>query len=248
MTKVHLNVDFHIHTYHSPCAKSEMIVRDIARMCMEKGIYCCGISDHIHVDTNVKILEENRRDINDAADIGVKMFLGCEVDVLDIGKTALCSYVQRNTDYIMLSANHFTAPGVNAPDKNLPPHEIALHFLRMLKYACSLDCADIVVHPLYVFPHTYDPACLNTLSDDELLEAIYTANAHKTAFELTPRALMASNAAFMKRFYTLCKGAGCKFSIGSDSHNLRTIEATAYLAPLLDDLQITDEDIWYPSL
>lgn len=240
------NCDFHIHTINSRCAKKdEMTIGKIVRECISKDIKICGITDHIHADTDVTILQKNRTAINNIFSSETEIFLGCEADVLDVGLCTVDEYVCKNTDFIAVSANHFTAPQVSAPSKNASNREIAAYFLKMLRYACSLNFVDIIVHPLYVFPKTYDVRCMDTLEDDELTDVILLAKENNIAFELTPRAMMLDNIHFMQRFYYLCKQNGALFSIGSDAHALKTIGATLFLNEFLRELCISDEDLWH---
>jgi len=47
-------------------------------------------------------------------------------------------------------------------------------------------------------------------------------------------------------FYSLCKEAGLRFSIGTDSHRLASVGRTDVLAPIISELKLEDDDIWIP--
>jgi histidinol phosphatase-like PHP family hydrolase len=146
----------------------------------------------------------------------------------------------------MLSANHFHDDAVAQPKAD-SLEAIGRHFLEMFRYACSLDFADVIAHPLVVFPRTFDPTCLYLIKEGDLADAIDVARANEVAMEISPRALVHDQLEFRLRFLSMCKDAGLKFSIGSDAHTLENVGRTAVLAPIIEKVGITDSDIWLPT-
>ena len=195
--------DFHIHTRFSPCASAEMRIPDIVRVCSQRGIRNLGITDHINGSTDPKFLLENRR-LLQSVNSDARVYLGCEADILDVGKHAASDFVRSTVDYVAVAANHFHSKWVASPE-SAEPEVVARHFYKTFAYACSLDFVDIIVHPFYVFPETYDPACMELISDERLGEAIIVAKRNEVAVEISPRALRPANNPFLMRFYALCK-------------------------------------------
>jgi len=220
-------------------------VSAIIEKCFDKGIRYLGITDHVHPRTDSRILWDTRRE---AARIGgsVEVFVGCEAEVTDVGRHTATDEMARELDFVCVSANHFHLPWIAQPEDE-SPEAVARHFLRMFSYACSLDFADVIAHPLVVFPGAFDPACLDLLREDDLMEAIRLARANHIAMEISPRALMRGQTDFRLRFYRLCKEAGLRFSFGTDAHSLENVGQTHVLAPLVRDLDLRDDDIWLPK-
>ncbi len=237
-------VDLHVHTRLSVCARGEMRLRSILNVSAERGVEYLGITDHIDAHVSPAILSEVRGELAEL-ERPANVFLGCEADVLSIGRHVVTNEMRSTLDFIMLSANHFHDYAVAQP-KARSLEATGRHFLEMFRYACSLEFADVIAHPLVVFPRTFDPTCLYLIKERDLAEAIDAARANGVAMEISPRALAHDQLEFRLRFLSMCKDAGLKFSIGSDAHSLESVGRTAALAPVIEKLGIADTDIWLP--
>jgi len=244
MTHIYDQCDFHVHSHMSPCAKPDMKLRAIVEACSDRGIRYVGINDHLAATTDPRILSQTRREMRSIKS-RVEVFLGCEADILDVGRHTLTDKIIADLDYVSVSANHFHVRSVAQPEGE-SPDALARHFLRMFRYACSLGFVDFVAHPLFVFPGTFDPTFLESLTDDQLLEVLAEAKSNNIAMEISPRALHPEQLYFRIRFLHLCKRAGLKFAIGTDAHRLEAVGMTRVLARIVDELQLTDDDIWLP--
>ncbi|MGQ9454396.1 MAG: PHP domain-containing protein [Armatimonadota bacterium] len=242
-------IDLHVHTQYSVCARPEMQLQQIVDTAARRGIRFLGVTDHVDAYVGEEVLGKIRGELGrlDAQVPGMSIFVGCEADILDIGKHVVTEDMKKSLDYVMVSANHFHDPAVAQPKGDLP-RDVGRHFLEMFRYACSLDFVDVVAHPLVVFPGTFAPECLFTLGNDDILEALCLARDNGIAMEISPRGLEPDQLDFRVRFLSLCKEAGLKFSIGSDAHSLARVGQVWQLALLLDKVGITDEDIWLPSM
>lgn len=237
--------DLHIHTHLSPCARSEMRLRPILDACERRGIRYLGITDHISAASNAWILTETRKELTELR-APVQVWLGCEADILAVGEHTITAEVRSSVDYVMAAANHFHLPSVAHPlGESL--EAVGRHILEMFRYACTLEFVDVMAHPMLVFAGTFDPTCVELLSDRDLEQAIEPAVQNKIAMEISPRMLTRDQMYFRMRFYSLCKKAGLKFSIGSDAHSLGSVGRTETLVTVIGELGITDGDIWLPD-
>ena len=237
--------DLHVHTRLSPCASDAMQVPAIIETCEQRGVRFLGITDHIATSTDPAILREARLEIERYAG-PVKVFLGCEADILSVGRHVVTDEIRSAVDFIAVAANHFNVATVEQPPGQ-SLEAVGRHYLSMFKYACSLEFADVVVHPMTVIVPTYDPTCLDLLTDDDLMEAIELARLNHIAMEISPRSLVQDQMYFRLRFLSLCKRAGLEFSIGSDSHRLGGLGRTGMLASIVNEIGIADSDIWLPN-
>ncbi len=222
-----------------------MRIPAIVDQCFDRAIRYLGITDHIHPHTDPRILRDTRLEVARVQG-AVEVFLGCEAEVMDVGRHTATDEMVRELDFICVSANHFHLPWIAQPEGE-SLDAVARHFLRTFSYACSLEFADVIAHPLVVFPGTFDPACLDLLRDDDLMEAIKHAKTNHIAVEISPRALMRDQIDFRLRFYRLCREAGLRFSVGTDAHSLENVGRTQVLAPLVRELDLSDDDIWLPK-
>ncbi|MCX8053395.1 MAG: PHP domain-containing protein [Armatimonadetes bacterium] len=237
--------DLHVHTRLSVCARGEMQLASIISVSEKRGVRYLGITDHVDARVSPVILDEVRNELA-RIEKPIEVFVGCEADILSVGKHVVTEDMRSQVDFVMVSANHFHDRAVAQP-KGSSLEEVGRHFFEMFRYACSLEFADVIAHPLFVFPNTFDPTCLYTIKEHDLAEAIELARANKIAMEISPRALARDQLEFRLRFLSMCKSAGIKFSIGSDAHSLESVGRTAVLAPIIEKVGITDEDIWLPS-
>ncbi|MFQ3549552.1 MAG: hypothetical protein SNJ70_07355 [Armatimonadota bacterium] len=214
--------------------------------CEAKGIRYLGLTDHLSIYTDPSIFQRENRKISNS-NSNIKVYLGVEVDILDIGKHAMHEDVLENVDYVIAASNHYWKPEVNSPSDGTL-HSIGKHILDMFEYACSLDFADFVAHPMVIMQNMYDSTCLDLLTDKELEKAIRVAVENNTAVEISPRALAPSQRYFLVRFYSICKNMGVKFAIGSDGHNLKDAGRTDILGSLIKEIGIENDDIWLPEV
>lgn len=236
--------DFHVHSRFSPCARPDMRLKAIVEACEERGVRYLGVSDHIAAGTDTGILTQARRDLA-AAGTSIQAFIGCEADILDVGRHVVTEKMRSELDFICVAANHFHVGSVAQPQDE-SPEAIGRHFLKLLRYACSLEFADFVAHPMYVYPGTFDPTFLEIIEDDDIVDVLGEAKKNGIAMEISPRALDREQLYFRMRFLFMCKEAGLKFAVGTDAHRLEMVGTTRAITPIVRELGLTDEDIWLP--
>jgi histidinol phosphatase-like PHP family hydrolase len=244
---IYLQCDFHVHTRYSPCAEPEMLPGHIIQAARERGIERLGFSDHVFGFTDTSILAQVRRECPPAS--GVEIFFGCEADVLSVGKTTVTQEMKDTLDYITVSASHFMNVYINRVERptSNDPEVVGRHYVEMFAYAATLDYADVIAHPFYMMPGTYDVESIYTIKENDLLPGIESAAANGVAMEMSRRAMDPAHTPFMRKFYSLCKEAGIKFAVGSDSHNLGTVGRLDAISPLVEELQLEDKDFWLPG-
>jgi histidinol phosphatase-like PHP family hydrolase len=245
---LYLHCDFHVHTRYSPCASPEMLPNSIVVKAREQGVKYLGLSDHVFAFTDPSILKHARQDCP-PCDGYPEVFFGCEADVLSVGRTTVTRDMIDTLDYIMVAANHFTTDLQKTVDMPLSddPVTVGRHFLEMFNYAATLDYADVIVHPFFVMPGPFDVSAIYTLTEKDLIPGIEAAAAHGVAVEISRRSTTPDHIGFLTPFYRLCKEAGVKFSVGSDSHTLDAVGRTDVLTPLIRELGLQDDDLWIPK-
>ena len=209
------------------------------------GIEHLAFTDHIHDYTDLSILDDVRKEIS-SIDAPMKVYLGCEADIIAVGKGLVTPELISKTDFVMASANHFADPTISQPVSS-DMKDVARHFLEMFTYAVSLKDIDVIAHPFFVVPNSYDILAPSLLTEKELAPAIELAVKNNIAMEISRRALSKKQTPFLLSFYRLCKEAGLKFSIGSDAHSLTDVGKTVRIKPLIDELGLSDKNIWLPE-
>ena len=220
----------------------------ILRKAKERGLQCVGLTDHVFGFTDPYVVDYARAECPESGN-GIQVFFGCEADVLEIGKTTVTEHMLETLDFVMVSASHFHNDYMNmvAPPASDDPEAVGRHYLEMFRFAASLDCVDVIAHPFYVMPGTFDPRSIYTLSEKDLRSAAEIAAANGVAVEISRRAVTPDHIEFMRVFYRLCKRSGVKLSVGSDAHNLETVGRTDQLGSLIQELALEEQDFWLPN-
>ena len=91
-----------------------MRVPAIIAACEQRGVRFLGITDHIAASTDPAILREARSEIEGYAG-PVKVFLGCEADMLGVGRHVVTDEIRSAVDFIAVAANHFHVATVEQP-------------------------------------------------------------------------------------------------------------------------------------
>ena len=246
---MNLDFDLHIHTFHSPCGKLEMLLPDIIHTAVQRGITQLGITDHFYPSTDPDIFDDIR---SAAADACSKMenppeiFFGCEAEVMSPGSTTATPELAAQLDFVMAAATHFQNKGITDLPADRSDRSIADHFLKMFEYAVSLPWVDTIAHPFFVVPGICPVEVLYLLQDSDLLPAIELAKENNIAMEISRRVFFPGQLEFSVRFYELCKKVGLKFSIGSDAHALVDVGNMQILRPVINTLGLTEKDFWLP--
>mgnify|MGYP003767041161 CR=1 FL=1 len=244
-----LDIDLHTHTHHSPCGNPEMIPAEMVRTAAKKGITRMAITDHFYTFTdrgNFDVIRagvaEARRELPNAPEV----FFGCEAEIMEPGRTSGSQELADSLDFVMVAATHLQNKGITELPPGLDDEGIAFYYLRMFEYAVSLPWADVLAHPFFVVPSVCSVEVLDHLKDSDLLPGIERAKENNVAMEISRRALWPGQTKFSMRFYKLCKQVGLKFTLGSDAHMLEDIGNVRILRPLLNELRLTEADIWIP--
>ena len=237
--------DLHVHSHLSPCGHKDMSPAAIINAAGGQGIDYLGITDHIHPYTDLSILDRLREEVAEVVS-PVKVYIGCEADILDVGESMVSEALMSKVDYVMAAANHFHMGHVIRPVIR-SKRDAALYFLDMFKYAASLEQVDIIAHPFYVMPGTFDPQTPAELTEEDLLPAIELAARNGIAMEISRKIWASDQIPFFIFFYKLCKRVGLKFAFGSDAHQIIDVGRTRLMKPLVREIGIEDDDIWLPK-
>lgn len=208
-----------------------------------------AITDHYYTFTAPGILDDVRAEVTEARRMipnAPEVFFSCEAEVMTPGTTAGTQELADRLDFVMAAATHFQNKGIT----DLPPGDDeshATHYLKMFEYSVGLPWVDTIAHPFLVVPNVCSPTVLDHLKDSSLLAAIELAKENGVAMEISRRALWPHQVAFSSRFYGLCKRVGLHFTIGSDAHELKDIGNVQVVRPLLDEIGVSETDIWLPD-
>ncbi|MCL4215647.1 MAG: hypothetical protein KJ052_01360 [Candidatus Hydrogenedentes bacterium] len=230
-----LRQDWHIHTTRSPCALAENTIPNILARLHEHGIVAGGLTDHVDAprqqDRFAKVAREHRDTIR-ANNGACALLVGVEATMIDPATCAVGPQLARILDYVVVACNHYHLDIVERP-ADTTPAAYADHYLDMILGACALGYADVIAHPFLNMKcgAPFADATLACYDEAKLLQVLDAAARAGVAIELNPYSVRRA----IEWFRDLVQEGrikGCRFALGSDSHDLVRL---GYL-PYGDDL------------
>lgn len=255
--------DLHVHTTASRCCHDEnQRAENIMATLKSLGMERIGFTDHLWAlpgyppnafyqgqngDKNLSLKEL----IDSRDDWGVDILVGCEADMTAPGIFGITPELREKLDYVILASNHFHIKGFVEPPEAPTPEAVGRHMLKFFLSAATSGLCDILAHPLFPCGYTdvYDRA-VASISDAEFFDAFASVAAVGVGMEINPcfypnpEKKRFFSVETPTRFLLIAKAAGCKFSFGSDAHQLLdfapALERLRYFAEALD---LTDDDL-----
>ena len=259
--------DLHIHTYLSACCsdKARQTPSNILRQAAGLGLETIGFSDHIWVNPELAPsgwygpqgagqIEKLRKDLA-ATEAPLRVLVGCEAETIAPGRFGVTPAFAESVDYVLLACSHFHMTEFVEQPISRTPRSVAEHLLRFFRSAVQSGLADIIPHPFlpFGFLDLYD-AAIATIPDAEFLEAFGLAAECGVAIEITAAFFPPNQDSFRDkpglsletpmRTLQLARQAGCRFSLGSDSHCPEDMNSLPRLRYFLDNLSLAPEDLW----
>lgn len=211
--------DCHVHTTNSPCGEQDMTLENILAEARRLGLKGLCLTDHMHPDTDPDSFGRLRAELANA-DVGdLRVWIGCEADVLAPGRWSLTNE-QASTMDVVLVAPYHAIDCIQRPTGEAESD--AVDYLLQMMHA-ALDCpgVDIIVHPLWFQSGgRYDVTAVirTVLKSRAMTEFLRRAVHDNVAVELSRRLLTDPYLALVKPFYQRCLDLGIKIALGSDAH------------------------------
>jgi histidinol phosphatase-like PHP family hydrolase len=245
-------VDLHIHTQYCPCAKKEMTVEAVVEKASERGLKAIGFVPHSypiaeHGPEKLSTYEKVREEVERISEPGLSVFVGAEVECLDVsGKLLAGEEIARRVEYILVAPGHYHIGLVNDPPKEKRAF-LDYHHRTIL---------NLLEHPLVsAIAHPYH-ALLHILPDfREVAEGYFREEARKAkengkAMEmnrnlLSPRAHSPDSLRVYERFVEILADEGVMLLLGSDAHILKDVGKVPN--HLFERFHIPESQIWLPK-
>lgn len=256
--------DFHIHTERSLCAHRDAFAKDYIKKAKEIGLKKIGFADHFwdeaykpldyffyepqnyaHVST---ILDE----IKSADTEGIEVFFGCEAEYSHEHGVGITEECAEKFDFIVVPNSH-THKTMSAEFSR--SYDAHVDFMIRAYY-------NIINSPVskYILAMAHPFAAVACPYDNNILKRMISDDTHKRLFDATAEkgiAVEINTSGFTKksyeeilqaeeiRMFKIAKECGCKFTFGSDSHNVHAYNSD-YIKTcgvFADILGLKEEDI-----
>ncbi|MBE6692585.1 MAG: PHP domain-containing protein [Ruminococcaceae bacterium] len=263
--------DIHIHTHLSSCGDRFAFMADYIKEAKKIGLETLGFADHAWDDNiegasdwykpqTFKRLEQRREEIKQIDTEGINILLGAEGEyanmLLGISEEAL-----EYTDYILAPHSHTHMKGFVLPDEcGDNPEKHAKYLIDSFISLCGHKKRDLffgIVHPMCpIGKHVIEITEIHSfISDEMILECAQAARESNVALELNiscARNFLKPDYRednVYKRFLQACKKQGCKFFLGSDSHEINAFDYLHSFVPdALEVMGLEESDFTIEAL
>ena len=248
--------DYHIHTQLSGCANNELSVEKIIQFQQDRGTEAIGITDHDYsYQSKTKKIQAAREAIK-AAEPSIQVHFGVESQMLEYQVTSINIRMASYFDYVLMAPNHYHLRGVAQPRSFRDPRRVALHEIYMFEAAVACPITDAIVHPFLLSPNVFQftkeelaafgQEMMRNVEQKRLIYQLDLISQRGLGVEISPK-MVRYNQLHLVEFYQLCMERDVKLLIGSDAHNLKQLEELSLLAPIIEELGVTEEHLWHPN-
>lgn len=230
-----IDIDTHIHTELSKCCNDPgRSPLTVANELGARGFRLVAITDHLWDNPAVPASWWLSRHSRSGAEVQLEfirrtafpitVLASCEADMKGPGQIGITPEFKEKFDFVSVAADHYQLRDFVLQPDPATPENLARIMLDMHLDAVRSGLADVLLHPL--FPHSYQEIydkTIDCISDAELLDVLGETAQHGVAMEINCGVLYGcSKGKFsldtLLRIFQTAKKAGCKFTIGSDSH------------------------------
>jgi histidinol phosphatase-like PHP family hydrolase len=256
-------VDYHIHTRLSPCAAQEMSVENILERENDQNMEVIAFTDHCYsFEYSIKNVSRVRLSVKEITSQMIKeerisksmrVLFGVEAEILEYRYVSITPELAGEFDFVLVAPNHYHS--LNTFFNLITPTALAINELYNFQAAVKNPATDAIAHPFLLRPQIFGMTkdemaefsrrMMEKLNWKELAETLEMAAQRGIGVELTPRFIVYKQTHLLD-FYSLCLEKGIKFLLGSDSHSLGELSRLDLLDPIIDQLGITEEDLWHP--
>ena len=256
-----LNQDLHMHTTLSACCKDKVnqTPSKILALAEEMGVETIGFTDHVWSNPDLAPSAWYRpQDEGQIARLraelaklttSVRVLVGCEADMTAPGKFGITREIAEGLDFVLLSCSHFHMKDSVAQPKDDTPRAMAEHLLQFFLSGVTSGLASAIAHPFLPIGHFNQlDSAIGAITDAEFQDAFGAAAEQGVAIEITTHFLPSGPGKNFSietpiRLLSIAKQAGCKFTLGTDAHSPREQKRLPELAPLIEAVGVTEEDM-----
>jgi len=256
--------DIHIHTGLSSCANRDATFEGYVQDAKKTHLTTLGFADHLwdsavpgaskwYAPQNVPHVLKLKEMLPASRELdGIKLLFGCETEFAYGGKLCLAEENFEHFDYVIVPHSH-THMGLVAPPELIPDEKshaklIMESFMLLVTHPLAKRIAS-VAHPFVAGTkhHIYN-LVQSYIPDSYLYEAFTAAKESGVAIEMNGSCLIYMPSEQIPtceyvRIYSIAKECGCKFTYGSDSHNVGGERKLHEVERFFDICKITDADM-----
>lgn len=248
--------DYHIHSQLSGCAENDLSIEKIIKLQQIRGTESIGITDHDYsYQSKIKTIQAAQQAIK-KTEHSIEVHFGVESQMLEYQSTSINIRLASYFDYVLMAPNHYHLRGVAQPRSFTDPRRVALHEIYMFEAAVACPITDAIVHPFLISPDVFQfskeetaafgQEMMRNVEQKRLIYQLDLVSQRGLGVEISPK-MVRYNQMHLVEFYQLCLERDVKLLIGSDAHNTKQMGEIALLDPILEELGITEKNLWHPN-
>ena len=232
--------DFHFHTHLSACAAKDSTLKVMLEALKKAGVTTAGVANHLwdskvpgsspwYAPQNVAHVLAIRKEydaLSDEERSGIQLYFGCETEYVGQGRVALKKESAELFDFVLVPPHHFHMKNFVRPVELEESAAIARLMLARFTECCNISFVSGIAHPFMVlgYPGRVDEI-LQAIPDSRFKEVFDFAAEKGKSIEVNICAIHQECALDSdglpleyKRMFSIARGCGCKFHLGSDAH------------------------------
>ena len=231
--------DLHIHTSLSSCAKPTALAADYIVRAKEMGLNTIAFTDHMwdsavpgaskwYEPQNYEHICRLKAELP-AADPSLKILFGCETECIMDGTVGISEEVASQLDILLVPHSHthmknFTIPAELREDDATHGLYLVKHFMHIIESPVA-KYVTVIPHPFVAVGCPTAQNVLNTIPASALEECCRAAAEKNIALEINTSCFSRMNEEEIRscayvRLCEIARQAGCRFTAGSDSHDI----------------------------
>ena len=253
--------DYHMHTKLSPCSgDQEATIENFVKVLAAKGFKSICITDHYWTlpeniwenrpnfkgpfPETLKQILENKKMV-ESTDFPLKVLVGAEIETYSPDCIGGTLELKEMLDVVLLPTDHFHLTSIIQQPEDHSFAGWGKHMMKFFIAGAKSRVGHVLAHPFIPMGEHHDKPreVLDTVSDADFFDALSIANEYGNAIEINSGCLVSP--AFYEslvRPYTIAKKAGCKFTVGSDTHRLATLDRYDVIVQFCKECGITEDD------
>ena len=253
-----IGTDYHIHTHYVGCANETMRIPAIIERCKALGRTSIAITDHRDDDDRRDKNQLIKQELERTDTGGLEVFFGCELNIQNLdADVVLDEKMKRDEGFDIVTAGiHSTwrQPG----DAGVP--EIIERYCDLLCKIAANPLIDVVLHPWWFGEGEFNDQLRDGFTSLEMVPEEWTRKLaeicvrNDTAIELNTGAVLTQRAygelllESYKTYIARLVELGCSISLGTDSHDISTLDTVIMGEEMIAELGIPEDRIWRPRV
>jgi len=253
-----VGTDYHIHTHYVGCANETMRIPAILERCNALGRTSIAITDHRDDDGRRDKNQLIKQELERTDPGGLEVFFGCELNIQNLDADVVLDERMKSDEGFDIVAAGIHSTWRQPGDAGVP--EIVERYCDLLCKVAANPLIDVVLHPWWFNEREFNEQLKAGFTSLEMVPGEWTRKLadicvkNDTAIELNTGAVLTYRAyseplrKSYKTYIARLVELGCLISLGTDAHDISTLDSVTVGEEMIAELEIPDDQIWRPRV